>query len=442
MPIDNNIYRKLVNFLFSANLLFIAGSWYVNLRWAGYPGNSRFLIEVGNLFALFAGFFILIQLLLLSRSIYLENIFGIQRLSRLHKLYGYLILACILFHVVLTTIGYELYKDNSFFGQIYNFMTSSWYLLAAFIGVFLLICLGLTTAQSLRSRLKYEAWYYTHLLSYIAVALIFWHEILIGSDILLNKPLLYYWLSINLITLVIIFHRLIRPFLLYSKHQFRVERVAKETWDTYSVYIKGKSLDTFTYKAGQFVNCRFLTKSIWAQEHPFSLSDIPNGSYVRITVKSVGDYTQKVRNIKPGTKVLLDNPRGHFTEDRLKNHKPVLIAGGSGITAVYPVLCAMAKTHKKVVLLYACKTPRDVVYKNEIERLKKNFKVEVHLFFNDVKRGSSTIDEFTLKKILSRSKITPDFFICGPKKMMAHICEILKRYNVDPSLIHTEEFKW
>jgi predicted ferric reductase len=44
------------------------------------------------------------------------------------------------------------------------------------------------------------------------------------------------------------------------------------------------------------------------EEHPFTISSQPGTGELIITVKSLGDYTSKLKEIPSGTKVLFDGP--------------------------------------------------------------------------------------------------------------------------------------
>ncbi len=65
-----------------------------------------------------------------------------------------------------------------------------------------------------------------------------------------------------------------------------------------SVEIGGVALDRFGARAGQFFSWRFLTRDRWWEAHPFSLSAAPDPRRLRITVKGVGDYTERLRALR------------------------------------------------------------------------------------------------------------------------------------------------
>ena len=58
-----------------------------------------------------------------------------------------------------------------------------------------------------------------------------------------------------------------------------------------SVICTGRRLDRLAVSGGQFFCWRFLTRGMWWQAHPYSLSALPQPPYLRLTVKAVGDHS-------------------------------------------------------------------------------------------------------------------------------------------------------
>ena len=77
-----------------------------------------------------------------------------------------------------------------------------------------------------------------------------------------------------------------------------------------SIEIGGRRLERLRARSGQFFTWRFLTRDRWWEAHPFSLSAAPDGRRLRITVKGVGGYTEALRALRPGTRVIAEGPFG------------------------------------------------------------------------------------------------------------------------------------
>ena len=80
-----------------------------------------------------------------------------------------------------------------------------------------------------------------------------------------------------------------------------------------SVYIGGSQLAELAAEPGQFFRWRFLTSSLWWSSHPYSLSAAPGKGILRITVKDVGDHSEALAALRPGTRVFAEGPYGSFT---------------------------------------------------------------------------------------------------------------------------------
>jgi NAD(P)H-flavin reductase len=154
----------------------------------------------------------------------------------------------------------------------------------------------------------------------------------------------------------------------FFKHQFYIDKVVQETPDVYSVYIKGKNIEQFTYEAGQFANYTFLQKGMYFT-HPFSFSTAPNAEYIRISVRGVGDFTRRIPELRPGTKVVIDGPLGIFTERSSARDKYLFIAGGIGITPLRSLAEDLSKRGKDITLLYGNRTADNIPLKAELEAM-------------------------------------------------------------------------
>ena len=59
----------------------------------------------------------------------------------------------------------------------------------------------------------------------------------------------------------------------------------------------------------------------WWASHPFSLSAAPDGRSLRITAKALGDFSARMADIRPGTRVVAEGPFGVFTEAARRREK-------------------------------------------------------------------------------------------------------------------------
>src|SRR6185503_13870864 len=218
----------------------------------------------------------------------------------------------------------------------------------------------------------------------------------------------------------------------------------KETPTATSVYITGKNMGAFTAKAGQFVLVRFLNKKLWPQEHPFSLSRLPDGETIRLTIRQLGDFTNEVPHIRPGTHVAVSGPFGAFTHERRVKQKLVYIAGGIGITPIRSMVEAQVRKNEKdaSVLLYGNRSVADTIFLDELSELGELINMPVYNVLSDQKNYKGEKGFIDKEKII---RLVPDIverdvFLCGPPPMMWGIIDQLKEIGMPATQIHYERF--
>ena len=400
------------------------------------------LIALGRLAGLLLASAILVQVVLIGRTVWLERTFGLDKLARVHHILGYSISALLVAHPGLIILGYGRLNGIGFAEQFLSIVGNSGHLLQAFLAFLVLLGLILIATPPVRRRLPYELWYFTHLLVYVAIALSFTHQ-LAGGDLAGRTWVLAYWYSLYVLVFgELVLFRLIRPVFLFYRHRFRVEEVRRETHDTVSIRISGRNLENFRFKPGQFSIFRFLAPGFWWQAHPFSLSQPFDGKNLRITVKGVGDYTRALPNVRPGTSVILDGPWGIFTPNRTEAPKLLLIAGGVGITPIRSAAEEFARAGREAVLLYANKTKEDIIFREELAELESKGPLKVHhvLSADDSWPGEKgRLDGERIKRLVPD---VPDraVFLCGPPPMMKAIRRTLMDLGVPAGRIFYERF--
>jgi len=149
---------------------------------------------------------------------------------------------------------------------------------------------------------------------------------------------------------------------------------------------------------------------------------------------------------KPGLMVEASGPYGRFYFDETLHKSIVLIAAGSGITPMISMLCYIddLKLATPVTLLYCVRTRADIIFQNELERLRRslpNFKYEVCLSRPDSTwKGHSG---HLTKEFVSQHGTdldSPTFFLCGPKGFMDSMRQILSTLGINEDRILQETF--
>jgi predicted ferric reductase len=398
------------------------------------------LARTAGLAGLIGAYLALVQVVLLSRLPILERLAGFDRLTQWHRWNGHLCIALVLVHVILQIQGYSMPTHRSFGDEFWTMVARGAFpgMITATLGTFFLVAVAWSSYAIVRRRLPYELWYGVHLTAYAGIALAWFHEIPTGGDLALNPGAARYWRIMALVALATVAWRVLAPLVSIARHRLRVVEVIAEGPAATSLRIAGRKLDRLHAAPGQFFIWRFLTPGHWWSAHPFSLSAAPDGATFRITAKSVGDHTSRMRAIPVGTRVVTEGPFGDFTERSRRREKVLLVAGGIGIT---PVRALLERMNCDVVAIYRVLAPEDIVFADELEELRRTRPLTLHYVIGDhaTDEGSSLLSPEHLAELVP-DLAERDVYLCGPPAMTSVTERRLKAAGVPRRRLHVERF--
>src|SRR5215472_11597161 len=158
-------------------------------------------------------------------------------------------------------------------------------------------------------------------------------------------------------------------------HRVPVADVIAETHEACSLVlaVPPELADSFAYRPGQFLTVRVPDGAGGSVARCYSLSSSPHaGDPPTITVKRIADgYASNwiADNVQPGTVLDLLPPAGTFSPQSLAGDF-LLFAAGSGITPVISIIkSALATGRGRIVLIYANRDERSVIFGPELRRL-------------------------------------------------------------------------
>lgn len=395
------------------------------------------LIAAGRLAGFTGAYLLLIMVVLIARLPWLESSVGQDRLVRWHRQVAQWAITLICAHVVLITTGYAQAARSGVLAEIWTLVHSYPDMLAAAAGFGLLLMASVTSYRRVRRRLKYETWWAAHLYLYLALALAFAHQIVTGVDFIGHPLVRDLWITIWAATagLVLVF-RVGQPVWRSLRHQLRVVEVRAEAPGVVSVVCRGRALDKLPVSGGQFFQWRFLTRGLWWQAHPYSLSALPRPPYLRITIKGLGDQSEAAARLRPGTRVAIEGPYGAFTQHAQSSDGVVLIGAGVGVTPLRALLEDLPAGTDVVVLLRASRAA-DLVHRAEVAELVKHRGGQLHEITGP--RHRVRLDARSLHHAVP-DIARRDVYICGPEGFSAEIGQAAEWLGVAPEQIHTESF--
>ena len=431
--------RRWFRFLFIASMAITVGvvifDWWMMNQGQLDSDKNKYLVA-GRLFGFVAAWSMLLQVVLMSRIPAIEQNIDLQENLKLHKYNGYFTVFGVLGHVLFTVLGYNL-KGESLVDTFVNMNNDIENILQATIGVIILFIVVFVTLKFVKKHLNYEVWYFLHLTLYVSILLTFLHQVSSGADFKDNFWFTAYWYGLYaLVFLLWIWHRVARPIIYDIYHGFKINSIVQNGANTYTVTIKGKNIDKFHYKAGQYATWRIIAPGLWYQAHPFSFTSAPGHDYLQFTFKSNPSFTEKAKNIKPGTRIILDGPRGNFTIDRAeKSQNIVLVAGGIGLAPFISTIGQFLDKGKKVTLLYGVKTRENISFADELTNFEKRGLTK-KIF---VDSENTFIDKDVLTQYCS---LGTTVYICGPDAMSSALSKALLEIGMPEDHIITERFSY
>ena len=423
--------------LISAGTAAVIALWWHSTRTIVGPGGA--LTTLGEGLGLLAGYGVVVAVLLMARLPPVDRGVGPDRLARWHATLGRVLCWVISGHVLFIIWGYAVAAHTNVVSETATLLTTYPDVLMATVGYFLLLGVGLASLRAARRRLRYETWYYLHLYTYLAIALAFSHQFANGAAFVDDAIARFAWELLYIITAaLIVWYRLLVPARDFGRHRFVVAGLREEADRTVSVYVKGRDLAELGAAPGQFFRWRFLTRGLWWQSHPYSLSALPSDTLMRITVRDVGDPSNLLRSLRPGTPVLAEGPFGAFFPAH-PDRPALLVAGGVGIT---PLRSMMAALTGPVILVYRASSWRDVALRAELDAIAAERGAVVHYVIGS--RSELGGDPLTAEAF---RRVAPgldamEAYVCGPPGMTAAAVEALRAAGLPRRRVHVESFEF
>ena len=198
-----------------------------------------------------------------------------------------------------------------------------------------------------------------------------------------------------------------------------IERIIEESADTKTFTLKLK--EGIRYKPGQFL----MVSLPGYGEAPFTFASAPSkDGRFQVSVRQVGSLTAALHNLKEKDIVGARGPYGNWLPlDKIKGKDLLFIAGGCGIAPLRSLIqyvFARRKDYGRIEVIYGCRRPKDIFYKEEIKAWKENEDSKVHLTVDEPDEtwgGTCGVVCVLLPKIKVNPR-TAMVFLCGPSMMI------------------------
>ncbi len=150
------------------------------------------------------------------------------------------------------------------------------------------------------------------------------------------------------------------------------------------------SRDSFHFEPGQFVE----VSVFGVGEAPISISSPPSGdNRFELVIRKVGNLTNRMHSMKEGEKLGIRGPLGKgFRVEDLEGKDLLFVAGGIGIVPLRSLIkYVLSKDNRsrfgKIYILYGARTPKDMLFMDEMEKWKEVDDVEIRLSVDTCPEG-------------------------------------------------------
>jgi predicted ferric reductase len=341
----------------------------------------------------------------------------------------------------LIVVGYAKLSEVSIVEQTTTMLTSFEDMVSATIATGILVGVGLVSIRVIRSRMPYELWHVLHLSTYLVLLLSYGHQFADGRELVDGGPATWVWAGgYYLVIACLVQGRVLHPLRFNLRHRLRVADVVAESQDVFSIYIDARKIHEIGARAGQFFRWRFLARGMWWQAHPFSLSAAPNGRWLRLTVKAVGEHTEQLKWLDPGVRVIAEGPSGVFTADRRRRYRALLMAAGSGIA---PIRALLEELPRGTVVIYRASSESDLIFREELDWLADMREAEIVYVIGrredpGPRRAMSRRGLREIVPDVSRR----DVYLCGPEGFVTASVAVLRQLRVPRRQIHLDPFEF
>lgn len=419
--------------------LYFAGSWYSLLH----------SYSIAMVFGIFSYVYFTNTLILSARISFIDKILGNDRVLRIHAA---LAQAALLFAILHVT-----------FKLVYSFTLNVTVLAGIIAFVLFLLLMTLTVLYmnaGIFSRFKltnkvngfaknrllidYSKVKFLHNGTVAAVLLTAFHCAGAAStaESSLRGTVMSGWTIVAVLTWF--YHKTVRPFL-NKGSRWKVISVKKVAGNIVELRIGNHNDRLLRSRAGQYAYFSFISKDCGNEEHPFTITSLPERSEVSIIVKQLGDYTRRLENVQPGVTALIDGPYGKFVPP--EGVPCLFIAGGIGITPFIPITGNKKINGETapVILIWSVRNSEELFCKDIFETIQSE---SPWFTFNSVVTKNSNgqtsgnrIDKTLISSLVDKNLFTElHVYICGPASLRTAMTTLLKNMGVKGNRIHSERF--
>lgn len=138
------------------------------------------------------------------------------------------------------------------------------------------------------------------------------------------------------------------------------------------------------------------------------------------------------RDIRPGDTLMISPPRNLFP--LLPTGRPVLFAGGIGITPILAMAEALHAAGRDFELHYCSRSPERAAYRDTLAR--SAYAPQLRLYHDSTPEAG----RLDAEAVLRRAGADAHLYVCGPAGFISHVCGAARQAGWDEGRVHFEHF--
>lgn len=384
-----------------------------------------------------------LQFFLTGRFPWITSPYGIDVVYSFHRIISLVAFSFIILHPAILCLSYP---DTLL---LLNPVAAPWWMTGGSVALLAFALLVVSSLYRQSLGLRYEQWRIIH--GYVAVAAVLcalWH--MIGVNYYLQENLnRYLWVAMATAwVLALVYVRLFKPLML-KRNPYRVEQVIMERGNCWTLALLPEKAGGINFRPGQFAWLTIGKSPFSITEHPFSFSSSAmHPEQLRFTIKELGDFTDTIGTVTPGTRVYVDGPYGTFSPDMHVAPGYVFVVGGVGVAPVISILRTFADRHdpRPLILFYGSLKWEDAIFREELDMLQGRLNLQViHVVTNPPegwKGERGCIDAGLIGRYLPEQRMDYQYFVCGSIPMQKGVSEALEKLGIPLEKVQSESFNY
>lgn len=358
---------------------------------------------------------------------------GLDQTYIAHRFLGTTVMVLLFLHPLGYTITYM--ADYGTTGLVHHFFGFENIMITlGRVSLYGLILLGV---WSILTRAKHETFIALHRWLGVLFVVGAVHAFMSGADSVLatNQFLWWYMLILSVVATLTFIHYSILGDFLHPYYKYKVRSINMLPVGVLDIELTPK-YRIANFQPGQFFYVAF--DAMGPDEyHPYSVASGNNSTNMRFLIKQLGDYTNELAALEPGTTARIKGPYGGFTFNDRTHNKQLWIAGGIGITPFLSKAYSFrfSKLRPEIKMFHFAKSESEAIDTEILDMIQKE-----HRAFDYACLPENEFGIISLKDIAQQVGPLDDYaiYMCGPPGMLKAYEEQAKELGLDNQLYYEE----